>query len=121
MTLPPSLSNLYDVFHVSQFRKYVSDLLHVISMNDVQVRDNLIVEALTIRIDDRELKQLRGKDIALVNVVWGGAIGRNMIWELESMMRESYPKLFASGNFRGRKCSKWGRVVTPRYYLNYFP
>lgn len=42
------------------------------------MRDNLIVEAMPIRIDDRELKQLRGKEIVLVKVVWGGAVGGYM-------------------------------------------
>ncbi|XP_050918500.1 uncharacterized protein LOC127135920 [Lathyrus oleraceus] len=70
VVLPLKFSNLYDVFHVSQLRKYVLDPSHVIPMDDVQVRDNLIVEDLPIRIDDRELKQLRGKEISLVNVVW---------------------------------------------------
>jgi len=39
--LPPHLSNLHDLFHVSQLRKYVSDPSHVIARDDVQVRDNL--------------------------------------------------------------------------------
>ncbi|XP_050888629.1 uncharacterized protein LOC127093770 [Lathyrus oleraceus] len=96
VVLPPNLLNLHDVFYVSQLWKYVPDLLHVILMDDVQVRDYLTVKALPIRIDDRELKKLRGKEIALVKVVWGGAARGNMTWELESRMRESYPKLFTS-------------------------
>ena len=98
VALPPSLSNLHDVFHVSQLRKYVPDPSHVIPMDEVEVRDNLTVEALPVKILDRELKQLRGKDIALVKVAWGGAAEGNLTWELESRMRESYPELFVSGN-----------------------
>ena len=30
IVLPPSLSNLHDVFHVSQLRRYVYDASHVI-------------------------------------------------------------------------------------------
>ena len=33
--LPPHLSNLHDVFHVSQLRKYVVDPSHVIPRDDV--------------------------------------------------------------------------------------
>ena len=95
--MPPNLLNLHDVFHVSQLRKYVPDPSHVILMDEVEVRENLMVEALPVRILDRELKQLRGKDIALVKVAWGGAAEGNMTWELESGMRESYPELFESG------------------------
>ncbi|MCI25818.1 putative retrotransposon gag protein [Trifolium medium] len=56
---PPSLANLHDVFHVSQLRKYVSDPSHVIELDDVQVRDNLTVETMPMRIEGREVKKLR--------------------------------------------------------------
>ena len=79
VALPPNLSNLHDVFHVSQLRKYVLDPSHVIPA--VEVRDNLTVEALPVRIMDRELKQLRGKEIALVKVAWGGTAEGNLTWE----------------------------------------
>lgn len=51
--LPPSLLNLYSVFHLSQLQKYVSDEFHVIQMDDVQVRDNLTVEASRLQIEER--------------------------------------------------------------------
>ncbi|XP_050876342.1 uncharacterized protein LOC127080053 [Lathyrus oleraceus] len=93
--LPPSLANLHDVFHMSQLRRYIMDPSHVVQLDDVKVRDNLTVETLPMRIEDREVKQLRSKEIALVKVVWGGPIGGNVTWELESQMRDSYPELFA--------------------------
>ena len=43
------------------------------------------------------MKILRGKEIALVKVVWLGAAGESMTWELESKMRDSYPELFQPG------------------------
>jgi len=92
---PPHLLNFHDVFHVSQLRKYVADPSHVIPRDDVQVRDNLTVETLPLRIEDREVKKLRGKDIPLVKVAWGGVTSESLTWELESKMQESYPELFA--------------------------
>lgn len=93
-------------------------------MDDVNVRDNLIMEVLPLRIVDREVKQLRGKEIALVKVVWGGPVGGSMTWESESRMKESHPNLFVSCNFRGRKSSKWRKVVMLRLInfsiFNYF-
>jgi len=93
--LPPHLSNLHDVFHVSQLWKYIADPSHVIPRDDVQVRDNLTIETLPVRIEGHEVKKLRGKEIPLVKVVWGGAAGESLTWELESKMLESYPELFA--------------------------
>ena len=85
---------MHDVFHVSQLRKYIPDPSHEIQVDDIQVRDNLTVEALPARIEDRKVKQLRGKEIALVKVAWGGPAGGNVKWELESQMKDSYPELF---------------------------
>ena len=95
MGLPPHLSNLHDVFHVSQLRKYVADPSHVVPRDDVEVRDNHTIETMPIRIEAREVKMLRGKEIPLVKVVWSGVTGESLTWELESKMRESYPELFA--------------------------
>jgi len=80
--LPPHLSNLHDVFHVSQLWKYVPDPSQLIQRDDVQVRDNLTVETLPVRIEGREVKKLRGKEIHLVKVVWEGAAGESLTWEL---------------------------------------
>lgn len=65
MALPPFLSNLHDVFHVSQIWKYIHDPSHMIQMDDVQVQDNMTVEASPIRIEDREVKQLPVKKLFL--------------------------------------------------------
>ena len=101
--LPPSFLNLHDVFYVSQLRKYVYDASHVIQVDDLEVRDNLTVETWPVRIDDCEVKRLRGKEIVLVSVIWVGPTGESATWESESRMKVSYPELFPSGNFRRRK------------------
>lgn len=104
LSLP--LANLRDVFHVSQLRRYISDPSHLIQVDDIQVRENLTIETSPVQIEDREVKQLCGKEIALVKVVWGGPAGGSITWELESQMRESYLTMFPSGNFRGQEFSK---------------
>jgi len=57
----------------------------------VAAASNLTIETLPVRIEGREVKKLRGKEIPLVKVVWGGAAGESLTWELESKMLESYP------------------------------
>ena len=111
--LPPHLSNLHDVFNVSQLRKYVVDPSHVIPRDDVQVRDNLTVETIPLSIEDRKVKKLRGKEIPLVKVVWSGVTCESLTWELESKMQESYPELFTLGKISRTKFFKLGRVITP--------
>lgn len=41
LALPPFLSNIHNVFHVSQLRKYISDPSHVIEPDIVQIKENL--------------------------------------------------------------------------------
>lgn len=55
-----------------------------------------------------------------MKVVWGGSFGGSMTWKQESRMKESYPKLFNSCNFRGKKVNKRERVVTPRELIRTF-
>ncbi|MCI82540.1 putative retrotransposon gag protein, partial [Trifolium medium] len=52
-----------------QLRKYIADPSHVIEADDVQVQDNLTVETVPLRIEGREVKKLRNKEIASVKVV----------------------------------------------------
>ena len=120
IALPPSLSNLHDVFHVSQLQKYVYVASHLIQVDDLEIRDNLTVEIWPVKIDDREVKRLRGKEIVLVKVIWVGPTGECATWESESRMRVSYPELFSSSNFQGRKLFLVGRVVTAYFSLEFF-
>ena len=99
--LSSSLSNLLNVFHVSQLRKYIHDPSHVVKLDDVQVKDNLTYETFPLRIEDRQTRCLRGKEIPLVKVTWGGTSREDAMWELESQMREAYPTLIESSKFRG--------------------
>ncbi|XP_052734192.1 uncharacterized protein LOC128196721 [Vigna angularis] len=93
IAMPPQLANLHPVFHVSQLRKYVSDSSHILEAENVQVREDLSVEVQPVRIEESQNKQLRGRTVKLVKVIWNGRIG-DSTWELEDEMRETYPHLF---------------------------
>ncbi|XP_061374316.1 uncharacterized protein LOC133316570 [Gastrolobium bilobum] len=61
LALPPQLSNLHDVFYVSQLRRYVSDESHVVIPNNIEIRENLKTPTSLIDILDRVEKRLRSK------------------------------------------------------------
>ncbi|KAK2380201.1 hypothetical protein QL285_067919 [Trifolium repens] len=61
IALPPHLSNLHDVFHVSQLMKYYLDPSHIIESETLELRDNLEFEALPVKFIDHKIKELRGK------------------------------------------------------------
>jgi len=93
IALPSHLANLHNIFHVSQLRKYIPDPSHVLEADDIQGREDLTVEAGPVQILDSQIKQLRGKEIRTVKVLWDETT-QEMTWEMEDLMRQSYLHLF---------------------------
>ena len=84
VALPPHLSNLHDVFHVSQLKKYNSDPSHFLEPQSIQLKDDLTFHVPPARIVDRSIKQLRNKTVQLVKVAWRSEGAKDYTWELES-------------------------------------
>ncbi|KAM6574634.1 hypothetical protein CsatA_006842 [Cannabis sativa] len=94
IALPPSLSGVHNVFHVSQLRKYVSDPSHVLSYETLGLQEDLSYNERPVKILDQKDRILRNKTITLVKVLWKNSVVEEATWELESDMREQYPELF---------------------------
>ncbi|KAG2383927.1 uncharacterized protein HKW66_Vig0153100 [Vigna angularis] len=93
LALPPQLSNLHPVFHVSQLRKYIANPSHVLELEDIQLSPDRTLELQPVRIEDVRTKLHKGKDVRLVKVVWD-AKTEDSTWEVESAMKDMYPHLF---------------------------
>ncbi|XP_062086193.1 uncharacterized protein LOC133792304 [Humulus lupulus] len=81
LTLPPALSRLHDVFHVSMLRKYVKDPIHIISYEKLSVYPQLFYKEKPIAILDRKDKMLRSKTMPLVKVQWCKHEVEEATWE----------------------------------------
>ncbi|XP_052723742.1 uncharacterized protein LOC128193702 [Vigna angularis] len=97
LALPPQLSNLHPVFHVSQLRKYVADPSHILELENVRLRQDRTLEMKPIRIEDERSKLYKGKDVRLVKVLWDDKTG-DSTWEVEDAMKDLYPYLFPEGD-----------------------
>ncbi|XP_073225754.1 uncharacterized protein [Cicer arietinum] len=75
IVLPLNLAKLHNVFHVSHLRKYMVDPPHIITPNDIQLKDNISFVIPPLSIGDRTTKHLRGKEIVLVKVIWDQTTG----------------------------------------------
>jgi hypothetical protein len=80
LAFPPHLSNLHDVFHVSQLRKYVSDPSHFLETDDIPLKPNISYQLKPMRILDRGEKTLRNKVIPLVKVLWENIYSSKVTW-----------------------------------------
>ncbi|KAL0556479.1 hypothetical protein IC582_004993 [Cucumis melo] len=70
LALPPSLSTVHDVFHVSMLRKYVPDPSHVVDYEPLEIDENLSYTEQPVEVLAREVKTLSNKEIPLVKVLW---------------------------------------------------
>ena len=58
LALPPSLSGIHAIFHVSMLRKYISEPSHVLSYESLDLKLDLSYEEIPIRILDKSTKEL---------------------------------------------------------------
>ena len=69
IALPPQLTNLHPIFHVSQLSKYVFDPSHVLEAEDVYIREDLTMEVPPVALEDSRVEERRGKPVSLVKVI----------------------------------------------------
>ncbi|KAJ9545211.1 hypothetical protein OSB04_024918 [Centaurea solstitialis] len=94
LDLPPELSTIHDIFHVSNLKKCLSEETVVLSPEEIQVDEQLRTTKEPIEILDRETKQLRRSKIPIVKVRWNSRHGPEFTWEREAFMKSKYPHLF---------------------------
>ncbi|KAJ9553825.1 hypothetical protein OSB04_017870 [Centaurea solstitialis] len=94
LDLPPELSTIHDIFHVSNLKKCLSEETMVLSLEEIQVDEQLRTTEEPIEILDRETKQLRRSKIPIVKVRWDSRHGPEFTWEREAFMKNKYPHLF---------------------------
>ena len=70
LALPPSLSGVHNVFHVSMLRKYILDPSHVVDYEPLKLRDDLTYEEQLVKIVDKKEQELKRRIIHYVKVQW---------------------------------------------------
>ncbi|XP_077222057.1 uncharacterized protein LOC143855887 [Tasmannia lanceolata] len=96
VALPPALSHVHNVFHVSLLRKYLADPSHVLQTEPMQLEQDLSYEEQLVQILDRKEQILRTKRISLVKILWRSQATEEATWEPEEEMKQKYPHLFTS-------------------------
>ena len=94
LALPPSLSTVHEVFHVSMLRKYTPDPTHIVDWGELVFLSDGTFEEGPVRIMDSREQVLRGKTVRLVKVLWQHRGVKEATWEREDTVRANYPFLF---------------------------
>ncbi|CAN6446957.1 unnamed protein product [Victoria cruziana] len=94
LALPPQLSHVHNVFHVSLLRKCIPDPSRQISHSDLHVDERLSYPELPIRVIEEQVRRLRNKQIPMVKVEWQHHGMLDFTWETKASMEQQYPYLF---------------------------
>ena len=94
LALPPSLSGVHEVFHVSMLRRYTPNPTHVVDWGGIIVDiDGTFEEGPAHVLDSRD-QVLQCKTVRLVKVLWQHRGVEEVTWEREETMRVTYLFLF---------------------------
>ncbi|CAN6441134.1 unnamed protein product [Victoria cruziana] len=96
LALPPHLSQVHNVFHISMLRKYLPDPNRQTEQIDVQVDERLTVPEMPMRIVDEQVRKLRNKQILMVKVRWQHQGVQDFFWETRALMERLYLYLFTT-------------------------
>ena len=80
LMLPPELSRIHPVFHVSMLRKYITDPSYILQPQAVELSEDLTYEEFPVAVVDRQICQLRTKDISMVKVLWSNHTAEDYMW-----------------------------------------
>ena len=70
LDLPPNMSGVHEVFHVSMLRRYTPDPTHVVDWGEIEVDTDETFEKGPVCIMDSRDQVLQRKTVRLVRVLW---------------------------------------------------
>ena len=94
LALPPSMTGVHEVFHVSMLRKYTPDPAHVVDWGQIEIDTNGTFEEGPVCILESRDQVLRHKTVRLMRVLWRHYGVEESTWEREDTMLATYPFLF---------------------------
>src|SRR3954462_1601408 len=94
LELPPNLSQVHDVFHVSQLRRCLKDPIREVEHDMIQLQQDLTYRKHPSRILDQSERRTRNKTVKLLKVQWSNHSEDEATWERKDRLRDEYPDLF---------------------------
>jgi hypothetical protein len=99
LELPPQLSDVHDVFHVSQLKKCLRVPEEQLPMEELDLGGDLTYSERPVKVLDTTEWVTRNKLIKMCKVQWSHHIEDEATWEHEEELRADYPELFPSASW----------------------
>jgi hypothetical protein len=87
LELPPQLSDVHDVFHVSQLKKCLRVPEEQIPMEDLDDKKDLLYQEHPVRILETSERVMRNKRIKMCKVQWSHHTEDEATWEREEELK----------------------------------
>jgi hypothetical protein len=88
------LSAIFNVFHVSQLKKYLWVPKERIETRDIKIKSDLAYEEQPMQLLDTKERVTQNWVIKFYKVVCSNLSERNVTWEREDYLREVYPAFY---------------------------
>jgi hypothetical protein len=103
LELPPQLSDVHDVFHVSQLKKCLRVPEEQLPMEELEAKEDLSYQEYPVKILETSERVTRDKEIKMCKVQWSHNTEEETTWEREEELKVEFPSFFSDpSESRGR-------------------
>jgi hypothetical protein len=106
LELPPQLSDVHDVFHVSQLRKCLRVSEEQISLEELTAGEDVTYQEYPVKILDTSERVTQNNRYKMCIVQWSNHTEEGPTWEKEDQLNTKFPDIFSNlSESRGRDSS----------------
>jgi hypothetical protein len=103
LELPPQLSDVHDVFHVSQLKKCLRVPEEQLPMEGLETKEDLSYQEYPAKILETSERFTRNKKIKMCKVQWSQHTKEEATWEREQELKAEFSSFFSDpSESRGR-------------------
>jgi hypothetical protein len=95
LELPPQLSDVHDVFHVSQLKKCLRVSEEQVHMEDLDAKEDLSYQESLVKILEMSERVTWNKTIKMCKVQWSHHTEEEVTWEGEEELKAEIPSFFS--------------------------
>jgi hypothetical protein len=97
LRLPPHMSAIHDVFHVSQLKKCIRLPTEVLSEPDLEIEPDLSYQEHPVKVLDQKERSTRAKSIKMYKIQWSNHSEEEATWETKDFLCSHYPDFLHKG------------------------
>jgi hypothetical protein len=95
LELLPQLSDVHDVFYISQLKKCLCVPKEQLPMEDLDAKEHLSYKEYPVKILETSERITRNKKIKMCKVQWSHHIEEEATWEREEELKAEFPNFFS--------------------------